>query len=213
MLFMGKILPPQPTLIFVAGGPAVGKTTLIKNLLAKLNNVVYLGMDAIRDTFLRTPDKSKEYGISWYALNGPQFSRESNHYKEHVGLHSYHTPMELAIDNLLAGFSVIIEGNYTSQIPMGYFSIIVPTFLKSKGLNPKVKLIFINTDKKIVAERLKKRNAWRDSGKLKSDQKLWEYLDSQNFLPVELSKHDHLKIDGAKNNDKNTEIALKYILE
>ncbi len=210
---MEKISLSKPTLIFVAGGPAVGKTTLIKNMITKLNNVVYLGMDAIRDTFLRTPDKSKAYGVGWYLLDGPQFSRESNHYKEHVGLHSYHTPMELAIDNLLAGFSVIIEGNYTSQIPMDYFSIIVPAFLKKKNLNTKVKLIFINTDKKIVAQRLKQRNAWRDSEKLKSNKDLWEYLDSQNFLPAELSKHAHLQIDGANNNDKNTEIALKYLFE
>ena len=209
---MEKVSLEKPTLIFVAGATATGKTTLIKSIFPNINDCLFLELDAVRESFLKMPDKSDgTYDSRWYLLEGLRHSTSSDHYREHIALQSYYALLEIAANNIEAGLSVFIEGNYTSQIKIGYFEKVVNKFLKEKGLNADVKILFLHTDKKTIADRIRRRNALRDQDKLKSDEALRDYLDSQDILPKELEKLDHEKIDGTGEVKLNMKKALFYL--
>lgn len=208
---MEKINLPETTLVFVCGGVAVGKTTLIRSVLPKLRDSLYVDLDAVRDPFLRAPNRNNPYSIKWYLLDGPRFHLGSEHYKKNVGIQSYHSTLEVAIDNLAAGFSVIIEGNYLTQIKMRYFQEIVIPFLKLNGLAPRIKILFVHADRETMAKRIKERNAPRDADKLESEEKLWGYLNSQELIPEELEKIEHIKIDGTNKIEDNAKRAISYL--
>ncbi|OGJ15849.1 hypothetical protein A3K73_01640 [Candidatus Pacearchaeota archaeon RBG_13_36_9] len=209
---MEKISLPETMLVFVCGGVAVGKTTLIKSILPRLRDSLYVSLDAVREPMLRTPNRNNPFGPAWYFLDGPMHGLESEHYKKNVGIQSYYAMLELSANNLSAGSCVIIEGNYLSQIKMGYFQDVVIPFLKLKGLAPKMKMLFVYADKETMAKRIKERNAPRDADKLESEEKLWTYLNSQDLVPKELEKIDHIKINGTSKIEDNAKKAINYLL-
>ena len=203
---------PEPTLIFVAGGPATGKTTILDELIPRFNNVCLIDIDDIKESFLRTPGKTDGFNAKWYGLSGPAHEVPSDHHRENVSLQARHCMLEQAETNLNIGISPFLQGNYTSQMKLGYFQEVVEPFLSARGLDSKTKILFCYADNETIARRIKERNASRDAEKLKSEEAMRSYMESQDFLPEALESLDHLKLDGTKHPDENTKLAIDYLI-
>jgi len=211
---MGMLDLPEPTLVFVAGGPATGKTTLLEHLIPEVVNGFLLDVDNIKDPFLSTPDRetNPKFSVDWFKLDGPRRSSEGDFYRDNVGMHSYKTMLEQAESNLRLGKHPFAQGNYTGQIAMGYFDKVAQTFFESTGRIPRTKMLFCHAEPELIAERIRERNAPRDAEKIESPEAMQKYLSSQNFLPLQLEELHHVKLDGADRVEDNVEKAKYHLL-
>ncbi|MFH1593013.1 MAG: AAA family ATPase [Candidatus Woesearchaeota archaeon] len=212
---MQKIKLPRKTLVFVAGGPATGKTTVLEQIVPQIEGVLLVDKDDISDTFLRTPKKEGqgEYNVRWYRLDGEVRLISSEHYRENVGQQTYRAMLEIAKTNLRLGLTPLLQGNYTSQMAEGYFQEVVEPFFEEANLVPRTKILFCFADKETIAERIRRRNAQRDTAKLSSPEALQRYLDSQDFLPNALEKLDHVKLNSSTSSVvENVDRAISYLM-
>jgi hypothetical protein len=211
---MGRINLPEPTVTFVAGGPATGKTTLLEKLVPEVNDGFLIDVDDVKDSFLSTPDRERmpKFEVGWFKLDGERRSSEGDFYRDNVGMHSYKAMLEQATTNFRLGKNPFAQGNYTGQIASGYFDKVVHPFFKERGLNPRVKMLFCHAEPELIAKRIRERNAARDAEKIEFPDAMEKYLDSQNFLPKALESLDHVKLDGAHSVAHNAGLAEQYLL-
>ncbi len=205
---------PKETFVFITGIICSGKTTVINELLPKLDKVFLIDKDDISDSFMRTPDLESTkggYDISWFSLTGPKISIESAHYKEFIQKQTYYAMMEVAKSNLRFGYSSILQGNYTGQIKDGYFQKVVPHFLKEKNISPRIKVIFCYADAGLIKARMQERGEHRDLGRLEENA-FKELIRNQELAYKEINKIDHVKLNGASLVSENVEAAISYLL-
>jgi hypothetical protein len=212
---MEKIRIERPTLVFVAGGPCAGKTTILNHLLPELDNVMLVDKDDVSDSFMRTPDKEAtggKYNITWMGLKGPRHSISGEHYRDHIGMQTYHAMLEIGATNLKLGLIPFLQGNYTSQIKAGYFPEVVSPFLAERGIDG-FKLILCHADPEIIKRRIRERNDPRDASKLESEEAMDRYIALQDFVPSRVEELDHLKINsGVYSVSQEVELAKQYLL-
>jgi len=205
---MDKIKLSRPTVVFVAGGPSTGKTTLIKNLLPKVEDSLWICAGDIKKSFLAR--KIHPYDMK---LRRVPHSPESRFSKRNVMVQAYHSLLEISRANLEVGKTPFPEGNYTKPIIYDYFQKVAFPFFEDMEEKPDFKMLFCYTDEKTVVSRIRDRNSWEDVAKLKSDKTIRAYLDSQNFYPQEaLSELDHLVLRGENFQEANVEKALEYLV-
>ncbi|MBR9705351.1 AAA family ATPase [Candidatus Pacearchaeota archaeon] len=211
---MTRIELPDNQLVFVAGGPGAGKTYLLDRLLPKLGNVCLIDKDCVGDSFMRTPDVEStdgKYSPSWWRLEGPPESITGEFYRDHVGMQSYHSLLELAASNIGIGVTPFVQGNYTGPIKDGYFENIVKPFIDEKGLDVSLKILFCLANRDTVFDRIKSRNDPRDRDKLESDETLMAYIDSSDWYPENLKNLDHCMILGEDRVEDNILKAMFYL--
>ncbi|OGJ15847.1 hypothetical protein A3K73_01630 [Candidatus Pacearchaeota archaeon RBG_13_36_9] len=207
---MNKVQLPQPTLIFVAGGPGIGKTTLIDGLALRISSVCFVLKDAVGDPMLRS-HLPGERGT----LSGLRIDMASEFYKTHLRDQIYYSLLDLGITNLSRGLSPFIEGNYTGGIKNGYFQRVAFPYLEEKGFGKfRRKMLFCYAPLETIAKRLKVRNAPRDAEKLASEEALQKYMSNQNWLPSNLDEDfpGNLVVDTSKSLKENTERAMGYLM-
>jgi dephospho-CoA kinase len=212
---MDRIVLPERTLVFVAGGTCTGKTTLLNILIPKVEGGYLIDKDTISDSMMRTPDiqaTGGTYDISWFKLNGPRHSISREFYRDNIGKQAYHAMLEIAVSNFSFPLVPFLQANYTAQMKEGYFPEIVFPFFREIGISPRYKMLFCYASKEVMAKRIRERNDPRDASKLVSDEALWRYLNNQDLIPERLKELDHLKLNGENDLEKNVEKALEYLV-
>jgi hypothetical protein len=213
---MGKIYLREPTIVFVAGGPCTGKTTLLNHLLPQLDRVMLVDKDDISDSMMRTPDKDAtggKYDLSWMKLTGQKHPITGEFYRDYIGMQTHHAMLEIAATNFkLFDLSLFLQGNYTSHIKQGYFPEVVSPFLTQKGIAG-YKLILCHANPDEIRARIRDRNDPRDASKLESPEAMDKYIASQDFVPQRVDELDHVKLDSTSNSvQENARLAVQYLL-
>ncbi len=132
-------------ILFVISGPSgVGKTSIIRSVLERIERVVFSVSCTTRK---RRPGEI--HGVDYYFVSHEEFEKmiKENKFIEWAKVHDnyYGTPAEMVYDNIKKGFDVILD-------------IDVQGALTVKGNFPGAKFIFIAPPSyEVLRERLKKR--------------------------------------------------------
>jgi len=140
------------TLHLVCGLPAVGKTTYGKNL-AMSESAAFLDSDTSSNTLIIAAHKAA--GIDPH-------DRDSEQYKQTYRIPVYETLFALALDNL-PHTNVVLAGPFTTELkdPEAWKKSLETRFPKSK-----VRIHHLTLPETERLERMRKRGALRDLGKM-----------------------------------------------
>ena len=185
-------------LIIVTSPPACGKTYISKELAKRLNHIVYLD----KDTLITL---SKQI----FVVAGQPYNRSSDFFEKNIRDYEYECVVNLALEALEYEDLVLINAPFTREIrDMEYIKGLKAQLAKKDAT---LVTIWVQTDPKIVHERMIERNSDRDTWKLEH----WdEYIASCNFeIPEDLHdpnvKDDLLIFNN--NNDEEFEKSMKEI--
>ena len=185
-------------LIIVTSPPSCGKTYISKALAKRLNHCVYLD----KDTLIVL---SKQI----FKVAGEPYNRSSDFFEEHIRNYEYECVVDLALEALEYDDIVLINAPFTREVRDVAYMDNLKEQLAKKGAT--LSVIWVQTDPKIVHERMIERNSDRDTWKLEH----WdEYIASCNFnIPKELDNADSK--DGLlifkNNNEKEFEESMVEI--
>jgi len=186
-------------LIIVAGCAGSGKTIIGKSL-SKTIGYMYLDKDTITRPF-----------TEYILVNNGSYEgdRESELYKNNIRELEYEVSMDICMENLEIGNSVVISMPFIAQISdyLNLAKIINVKRLEQLGV--KIKVVWIKHDIDIERDRIIKRNAKRDDYKLKH----WdEYSKDTEKITID-SKYDLLEIRNEDDMDIDEEIKgiIKWI--
>ncbi|MDK2807514.1 MAG: hypothetical protein PWP24_247 [Clostridiales bacterium] len=186
-------------LILVTSPPACGKTYISKALAKRLKHVVYLD----KDTLIRL---SKQI----FVVAGEPYNRSSDFFEANIRDLEYECVVDLAMEALEYDDIVLINAPFTREIRDTEYMNQLKEKLKHK--NATLVVVWVETAKEIVHERMVKRNSDRDTWKLAN----WEeYLATCNFeIPQNLDdpkiKDDLLVFHN--NNEEEFEASMKNII-
>jgi len=206
---MEKIRLNHPTLVLWAGVAAVGKTTLLDQVIENVEDAFIIEKDVIADSFLTTHHDSEKEGVSLYKLSGPLIHRPSSHYNAHIKFQHYRCMLALARHNLERGKHPIIDGNFSNLIPMRYLEeVIDPFFAETEHTR---KIVYCHAPEEVIKKRMEKRGESRDK-QFYETQEAWErYIKERPIVPKELEHYDHLKVDTSETPCLNARRVLDYL--
>jgi len=197
-----------PTLVLGAGIAGSGKTTILKEVVPRVRDSLYVQKDSINDTFLMPFNHSGV--IETYVPIGAPISRETNHYHKYVKFQTYHSMLSLAKDNLLLGKHPMLDGNYTKEIRAGYIEKVVDPFFRKTPHRRKI--VFCHAPESVIRKRLTQCGTLlRDADKLRSARRLEKFIIEQPPLPLEIDDYDHIKVNTAQPIGKNIKAILAYL--
>ena len=180
-----KPLPTRPLLVLVMGVAGSGKTTLAQEILRHLS-AVYLDNNQIADAFF--PD----------TRNGTAYAK--------LRPRIYSALYTVTEENLRLGNWVLLDAPHVKEMQCPEWR----SFIKRMVVRTKAKMIVIRCfcSERVLSARIRARGEPRDNWKLDHWQ---EFLKKE---PIEVPiPFRHLNIDTAKPLTKNTQAALRYILE
>lgn len=163
-------------LIIITSPPACGKTYISKALAKRLKHCVYLD----KDTLIVL---SKQI----FKAAGQPYNRSSDFFEEYIRDYEYECVVDLALEALEYDDIVLINAPFTREIrDLNYMNNLKDRLAK-KGAS--LSVIWVQTDPKIVHERMIERDSDRDTWKLAH----WdEYIASCNFsIPEELDNEEN----------------------
>jgi predicted kinase len=196
----------------VGGAPATGKSALIEGLRQKIAGICLVSKDDIGEALLSTSKHKGAEDLRCYILDGPHRVMDgpaSTFYHENLKAQILQAMLNVARTNLGFGLNPIIESNYVSQVRIGYFQNIVIPFLSN--LHTRMKFLFCYAPRDVIAQRLKARNALRDTVKLSTDQEFGKYIENLVLVPEQLAAIEHLKLDGTASVEENVARAITYL--
>lgn len=187
-------------LILVTSPPASGKTYISKKLAKHLKHVVYLD----KDTLITL---SKQI----FTVAGEPFNRSSDFFEENIRNYEYNCVVDLALEALEYDDIVLINAPFTREIRDMEYMLQLKEKLREK--NATLVVVWVETSKEVVHERMIARNSDRDTWKLEH----WdEYIADCNFqIPDNLDDPD-IKDDLLifhNNNEKEFAESMKRILQ
>lgn len=158
-------------LILVTSPPACGKTYISKKLATILKHVVYLD----KDTLIVL---SKQI----FVVANEEYNRSSEFFEKNIRDYEYTAIVNLALEALEYDDIVLINAPFTREVRDKSYMDDLREKLKQK--NAKLIVIWVQTDKDVVKQRMIQRNSDRDSWKLAN----WDkYIAGVNFnIPEEL---------------------------
>lgn len=185
-------------LIIVTSPPACGKTYISKALAKRLKHCVYLD----KDTLITL---SKQI----FQVAGEPYNRSSDFFEENIRDYEYECVVELALEALEYDDIVLINAPFTREIrDLDYMNNLKDELAK-RGAS--LSVIWVQTDPKIVHERMIERDSDRDTWKLEH----WEeYIASCNFsIPEELDGEENADdlLIFKNNNEKEFEESMVNI--
>ncbi len=159
-------------LILVTSPPACGKTYISKQLATNLKHVVYLD----KDTLIVL---SKQI----FAVAHEEYNRSSDFFEQNIRDYEYEAIVDLALEALEYDDIVLINAPFTREVRDKSYMDSLSEKLRRK--NAKLVVIWVQTDVKVVRQRMIQRNSDRDTWKLEH----WdEYIAGVNFdIPDELN--------------------------
>ena len=186
-------------LIIVTSPPACGKTYISKALAKRLNHCVYLD----KDTLIVL---SKQI----FKVAGEPYNRSSDFFEEHIRNYEYECVVDLALEALEYDDIVLINAPFTREVRDVAYMDNLKEQLAKKGAT--LSVIWVQTDPKIVHERMIARNSDRDTWKLTH----WdEYIASCDFSIPENLDDPKVKDDlilFQNNNEEEFEASMQNCL-
>jgi dephospho-CoA kinase len=186
-------------LILVTSPPACGKTYISKQLAKRLKHVVYLD----KDTLITL---SKQI----FVVANEEYNRSSDFFEENIRNYEYDCVVDLALEALEYDDIVLINAPFTREIRDTEYMAQLKKKLEDKDAT--LVVVWVETAKEIVHERMIARNSDRDTWKLEH----WdEYIAECNFeIPNNLDdpkiKDDLIIFHN--NNEEEFEQSMKQIL-
>lgn len=162
-------------LILVTSPPASGKTYISKQLAKALKHVVYLD----KDTLIVLSHQI-------FKVAGAEVNRSSDFFEEHIRNYEYDATLALAMEALEYDDIVLINAPFTREIRDTAYIDNLKQQLKEK--DARLTVVWVETDVRVVKERMIKRNSPRDTWKLEN----WdEYIAGVNFdIPAAIDDPD-----------------------
>lgn len=154
---MAKAILPNPMIILAAGAPGVGKTTVLKSILPKMENVSFLGKDDLAEDFLHSnPFQDPMAEDVRLSFHDPL-------YKSMIKNQVYASMFRIAMANAKLGKSTILDACWIGWLkdPTGPYSLarrLANFFDYSDLRNVRMPILyFYCDDHRIVKKRLQER--------------------------------------------------------
>lgn len=192
---------PKTFFIIVAGFAGSGKTSVGKSL-SKATGYAYLDKDTITRHFT-------DYIL---ANNGSyEGDRESEFYKKFIRDIEYKVSMDICMENLELGNSVIISTPFIGQIGNYKNLEAIINMKKLEKLNINIKIVWVKHDIDLEHGRIIKKNAKRDDYKLKHWDEYSKLIENIKIDP----RYDKIEIRNEDDIDIEEEIKeiIKWIIK
>lgn len=218
----------DPVMIFIAGTPCTGKTTLARGIALEIPSVFVMEKDDINTSLSQVrpttngnlPPAEKYLETQYTEQDEDEFGpviklpKRQEFFGRHVRDQTYQVIIDIAKRNLELGKSPILESLLTRQFNQkGLVENIWGRFERYKKA---MVLVYLPED--ILKERMRARMdvnpeaRLRDEAKFRDDSAWREYMRVFPIFPDNLYKFQHCKIDGTRPREECVKEALDYIL-